>query len=151
IKPISNTVEILVTGLDAASFNLLASNFGLKSRTGKNIWKRTASHIFVALGSSFNILSSFFTSLRSCPATSFSEPASGNLGSSCSTTICFLSRDQPLGLFFSPLGFCKTFRTGSATGRVSKLSLFPDSGLAAWVLIGSSGATDLVFKLCGSA
>uniref|UniRef100_A0A4W6DKW0 Uncharacterized protein n=1 Tax=Lates calcarifer TaxID=8187 RepID=A0A4W6DKW0_LATCA len=147
IRPISNTVEIFVTGLDAASLSFLASNLGLKSSTGsryandgislsssfacsffsssllfnsiwcmmfslvENIWKRTASHIFVALGVSL--------------------PSSGNLGSSCSTTMCFLSRDQPLTFDFTPFGFCMTLRRGSAAGRDSSPSFFSDAGLTA--------------------
>uniref|UniRef100_A0A3Q4FXE1 Uncharacterized protein n=1 Tax=Neolamprologus brichardi TaxID=32507 RepID=A0A3Q4FXE1_NEOBR len=126
IRPISNTVEIFVTGLDAASLSFLASNFGLKSSTGnlyandgisfsssfspsffsssllfnsiwcmmfsleENIWKRTASHICVALGVSL-VWFSFWT-------------VSGNLGSACSTTMCVLSLDQPLALDFNPFG-----------------------------------------------
>uniref|UniRef100_A0A8C4HG42 Uncharacterized protein n=1 Tax=Dicentrarchus labrax TaxID=13489 RepID=A0A8C4HG42_DICLA len=147
IRPISKTVDIFVTGLEAASLSLFASNFGLKSSTGsrnanegisfissivssffstsllfnsiwcmmfslvENIWKRTASHIFVALGASLV----WFSSVRASGASlAFSSPISGNLGSSCSTTMCFLSRDQPLNLDFIPFGFCMALRSGSA-------------------------------------
>uniref|UniRef100_A0A672FSJ0 Uncharacterized protein n=1 Tax=Salarias fasciatus TaxID=181472 RepID=A0A672FSJ0_SALFA len=159
IRPISNTVEIFVTGLEAASFSFLASNFGLKSSTGiafssvfsvsllfssiwcmmfsleENIWKRTASHILTALGEplvsrsswapAFSPATSFclFPSLFLCSPASFSGSASGNLGSSCSTTMCFLRRDQPLALVFMPFGFGKTFRRGSAAGRGLSTSL----------------------------
>uniref|UniRef100_A0A3P9CGF7 Uncharacterized protein n=1 Tax=Maylandia zebra TaxID=106582 RepID=A0A3P9CGF7_9CICH len=163
IRPISNTVEIFVTGLDAASLSFLASNFGLKSSTGnlyandgisfsssfpssffsssllfnsiwcmmfsleENIWKRTASHICVALGESlvwfsFWVLgsspafSTVFVSFWSCPVTTFSEPVSGNLGSACSTTMCVLSLDQPLALDFNPFGFNMALRRDSPAG-----------------------------------
>uniref|UniRef100_A0A668TKV0 Uncharacterized protein n=1 Tax=Oreochromis aureus TaxID=47969 RepID=A0A668TKV0_OREAU len=150
ISPISNTVEIFVTGLDAASLSFLASNFGLNSSTGnlyandgisfsssffpsffsssllfnsiwcmmfsleENIWKRTASHICVALGVSL-VSFSFW-------------PVSGNLGSSCSTTMCFLSLDQPLALDFIPFGFNMALRRDSPAGRLSSLSFFSSPG-----------------------
>uniref|UniRef100_A0A3Q0S7D1 Uncharacterized protein n=1 Tax=Amphilophus citrinellus TaxID=61819 RepID=A0A3Q0S7D1_AMPCI len=172
IKPISNTVEIFVTGLDAASLSFLASNLGLKSSTGnryanegisfsssfpssffsvsllfnsiwcmmfsleENIWKRTASHICAALGVSLvwfsfwtlglspAFSSTVFISSWSLSMTSFSEPVSGNLGSSCSTTMCFLSRDQPLALDLTPFGFNMALRMGSAFGRLWSPSFF---------------------------
>nr|XP_040024164.1 uncharacterized protein LOC120812340 [Gasterosteus aculeatus aculeatus] len=91
----------------------------------ENIWKRTASHIFVATGGSLGRFSSgvtgssksisvgaFCASLCSGPAISFWDRISGNLGSSCSMTMCFLSRDQPLNLDFTPSGPCMTLRRG---------------------------------------
>uniref|UniRef100_A0A672QM49 Uncharacterized protein n=1 Tax=Sinocyclocheilus grahami TaxID=75366 RepID=A0A672QM49_SINGR len=143
MSPISKTVAIFVAGREAASLSRLASNRGLYRRTGKqcanvgissdifcsasiffcssvllasicciifslveNIWKRTASHIFAALGES--LLS--WLSVGS---------SSGNLGSSASTTICFLRRDQPLSFDFMPFGFCITFKRGSAVREES--------------------------------
>uniref|UniRef100_A0A3B4ZJT7 Uncharacterized protein n=1 Tax=Stegastes partitus TaxID=144197 RepID=A0A3B4ZJT7_9TELE len=149
IRPISNTVDIFVTGLDAASFSLLASNFGLKRSTGSRYANEgisfsssfvssafsssllTASHIFVALGVSLVWFSTFIS----------------------------LCRDQPLILDFSPFGFFMTLRRGSASGRVLlasfvssedsafsslTLSSVPDS--AAGTLI---GGTMLVFEPSG--
>uniref|UniRef100_A0A3P8ULT2 Uncharacterized protein n=1 Tax=Cynoglossus semilaevis TaxID=244447 RepID=A0A3P8ULT2_CYNSE len=97
MRPISNTVEILVTGLEAASFSFLASNLGLKSSTGSR-----CANAGTSLGLSF---SSFVFS---------SSLFSGNLGSSCSTTMCFLRRDHPLTFDFKPFDFCKTLRGSAA-------------------------------------
>nr|XP_029505142.1 uncharacterized protein LOC115120352 [Oncorhynchus nerka] len=200
MRPISNTVEILVSGLDAASLSLLASNFGLKRRTGRrwakdgisfpasfgcsflssslllasitciifslveNISKRRESHFFAALGGSSavtaatmslnNTFSSFFASPPSCSVTlavSFLGSDSVNIGGSSSTTMCFLSRDQPLSLdFIMPFGFWITLRRGSAAGKESFLSSFFSvngvvgadttfSGLASWLFFGLAG------------
>uniref|UniRef100_A0A673FX72 Uncharacterized protein n=1 Tax=Sinocyclocheilus rhinocerous TaxID=307959 RepID=A0A673FX72_9TELE len=83
----------------------------------ENIWKRTASHIFAALGESLlSWLSVGLASASDLFWTSFFDAgsSSGNLGSSASTTICFLRRDQPLSFDFMPFGFCITFKRGSA-------------------------------------
>ncbi|KAK0153783.1 Non-muscle caldesmon [Merluccius polli] len=176
IRPISNTVEIFVRGLDAASLNFLASNLGLKSRMGsrwanagisldssfvpslffssslllisiwcmmfslvENIWKRTASHILAPLGASWLDVSLFPSGFPSeglaspttgPPASSFfSSFPSGNLGSSCSTTMCFLRRDHPLNLDFIPFGFPRTLRRTCAAWDESSATWL--SGFAA--------------------
>uniref|UniRef100_A0A3Q3A2A6 Uncharacterized protein n=1 Tax=Kryptolebias marmoratus TaxID=37003 RepID=A0A3Q3A2A6_KRYMA len=154
IRPISKTVEILVTGLDAASLSFLASNLGLKSSTGSlyanegisfdsfflssffsssllfnSIWCMIqASHIFVALGAS-SVRFSFW-------------PISGNLGSSCSTTMCFLSLDHPVILDFRPFGFCITLRRDSGAGGISS-----DSFFSLWDLFAEVVSSFLCFSL----
>uniref|UniRef100_A0A3B3X3I7 Uncharacterized protein n=1 Tax=Poecilia mexicana TaxID=48701 RepID=A0A3B3X3I7_9TELE len=129
IRPISNTTEIFDTGLEAASFSFLASNLGLKSNTGSlnanegtsfcsllfssffSSSLLTASHILVAFGVSMSL-----------------EPVSGNFGSSCSTTMCFFSRNHPLGFDFMPFDFCITLRRDAAAAGESSVPFL--SGLS---------------------
>uniref|UniRef100_A0A3Q3XFA5 Uncharacterized protein n=1 Tax=Mola mola TaxID=94237 RepID=A0A3Q3XFA5_MOLML len=137
IRPISKTVEIFVTGRDAASLSFfandgtsLSSSFFCFSSIWcmmfslvENIWKRTASHIFVAcLSPAFS--PAFVTAPWACLMASSWEPVSGNMGSSCSTTMCFLSRDHPLTLDFIPFGLSG----GSAPGRDSLGSSLSGAG-----------------------
>uniref|UniRef100_A0A3Q2P6K5 Uncharacterized protein n=1 Tax=Fundulus heteroclitus TaxID=8078 RepID=A0A3Q2P6K5_FUNHE len=110
IRPISNTTEIFVTGLDAASFSFLASNLGLKSNTGSLNANEGISFCSSLFSSLFSSSLFFFSSLWSCPGTSACKPASGNVGSSCSTTMCFFSRDHPLIFDFIPFVLCMTLR-----------------------------------------
>uniref|UniRef100_A0A3P8TDZ4 Uncharacterized protein n=1 Tax=Amphiprion percula TaxID=161767 RepID=A0A3P8TDZ4_AMPPE len=138
IRPISNTVEIFVTGLDAASLSFLASNFGLKRSTGSLFSSSllTASHIFVATGVSLVWFSPWTAGLSLALSSTFSSSffisfISGNWGSSCSTTMCFLSRDQPLTLDFTPFGFCMTSRRGFTSGMVLLASFVSSEDLTA--------------------
>uniref|UniRef100_A0A8C5FVM9 Uncharacterized protein n=1 Tax=Gadus morhua TaxID=8049 RepID=A0A8C5FVM9_GADMO len=180
IRPISNTVEIFVRGLDAASLSFLASNLGLNSRMGsrwakagisldssfvspsffssslllssiwcmmfslvENIWKRTAFHIMAPFGASLLNLSlslagfpsegfpsEGIASATTCPTASsfFPSAPSGNLGSSCSTTMCFLRRDHPLSLDFNPFGFPRALNRTCAAWE-GPLSSFPLLGV----------------------
>uniref|UniRef100_A0A3B3V3M4 Uncharacterized protein n=1 Tax=Poecilia latipinna TaxID=48699 RepID=A0A3B3V3M4_9TELE len=90
----------------------------------ENIWKRSASHIFSALGPSLFCITSWFISwsaggmsimlsvIPSLPigVTKGLSTGSGNLGSSGSTTMCFLSLVHPLSFPLRPfsfwVGFC---------------------------------------------
>uniref|UniRef100_A0A3B3WM69 Uncharacterized protein n=1 Tax=Poecilia mexicana TaxID=48701 RepID=A0A3B3WM69_9TELE len=71
----------------------------------ENIWKRSASHIFSALGPSLFCITSWFISWSAGLSM-----GSGNLGSSGSTTMCFLSLVHPLSFPLRPfsfwVGFC---------------------------------------------
>uniref|UniRef100_A0A3B4UY39 Uncharacterized protein n=1 Tax=Seriola dumerili TaxID=41447 RepID=A0A3B4UY39_SERDU len=138
IRPISNTVDIFVTGLDAASLSFLASNFGLKSSTGSRNANEGISFTSSFISSVFSSSLLFTSHILPGLLSAFSSPISGNLGSSCSTTMCFLSRDQPLGLSFTPFGFCMTLRRGSAAGRDLSPSFFSSTDLTA-------GAAELGF------
>uniref|UniRef100_A0A3B3V3E7 Uncharacterized protein n=1 Tax=Poecilia latipinna TaxID=48699 RepID=A0A3B3V3E7_9TELE len=130
IRPISNTTEIFDTGLEAASFSFLASNLGLKSNTGSlnanegtsfcsllfssffSSSLLTASHILVAFGVSMSL--------------GVTKPVSGNFGSSCSTTMCFFSRNHPLGFDFMPFDFCMTLRRDAAAAGESLVPFLSD-------------------------
>uniref|UniRef100_A0A672YCW1 Uncharacterized protein n=1 Tax=Sphaeramia orbicularis TaxID=375764 RepID=A0A672YCW1_9TELE len=98
IRPRSNTAAIFVSGFSAASLSFLASNRGLYSKMGRRLTKDGTS-VGWSLAASFLSEVPFLLLICSPPA------LSGNLGSSGSTTMCFLSRVHPLSLPFRPLGF----------------------------------------------
>uniref|UniRef100_A0A3Q1GQ73 Uncharacterized protein n=1 Tax=Acanthochromis polyacanthus TaxID=80966 RepID=A0A3Q1GQ73_9TELE len=165
IRPISNTVEIFVTGLDAASLSFLANEgISFSSCFVSSVFSSsllTASHIFVAMGVSLVWFSPWTSGL----SLALSSLKSGNWGSSCSTTMCFLSRDQPLTLDFTPFGFCITLRRGSASGMVllasfvssEDLTVEADSAFPCFILfsvpdsaaVSLIGAAMLVFESSG--
>uniref|UniRef100_A0AAY5JWB5 Uncharacterized protein n=1 Tax=Esox lucius TaxID=8010 RepID=A0AAY5JWB5_ESOLU len=108
---------------------------------------------------SFNdTFSSFFASPPSCSVSlevSFLESDSWERGGSSSTTMCFLSRDQPLSFdFIMPFGFWITLRRGSAAGRESFLlsvncvvEVNTDfSSLASWLSFGLARTAPTVFS-----
>uniref|UniRef100_A0A4W3ILN3 Uncharacterized protein n=1 Tax=Callorhinchus milii TaxID=7868 RepID=A0A4W3ILN3_CALMI len=82
-----STLAILFSGLAAASFSFLASNRGLKRRSGRRLVNGVACGCFVP----FSWMASHIFVARSS--------GSGNCGGSSSTTMCFLRRLQPL-IFF---------------------------------------------------
>uniref|UniRef100_A0A3B3RBI7 Uncharacterized protein n=1 Tax=Paramormyrops kingsleyae TaxID=1676925 RepID=A0A3B3RBI7_9TELE len=127
ISPNSNTVNIFVVGLEAASFSFLRNtNDGISS-------------VFLAVFSSSLLLAFicyskpgsvgfFCPSVFSSWSTSFldSDSGSGNFGSSGSTTMCFLSLDQALTLDFKPFVFGIVFGKPSPSGSdLSPVPLFP--------------------------
>uniref|UniRef100_A0A3B4YTL5 Uncharacterized protein n=1 Tax=Stegastes partitus TaxID=144197 RepID=A0A3B4YTL5_9TELE len=147
ISPRSKTAAILVSGFSAASFSFLASNRGLYSKIGRRLTKEGTSAGFSLedffVSGSFLLLwicaSHIFNALGPCLAS-----ASGNCGSSGSTTMCFFSRLHPLSLAFRPLGFWTAF--GSAGDEVvsalTALSAVEDAVDVADFVEGSAMYTD---------
>uniref|UniRef100_A0A8C2GET1 Uncharacterized protein n=1 Tax=Cyprinus carpio TaxID=7962 RepID=A0A8C2GET1_CYPCA len=133
MSPISKTVAIFVAGREAASFSRLASNRGLYRRIGKRCANVGISSVFFCSASIFFCSSVLLASICLLAGMSFfdEDSASGNLGSSASTTMCFLRRDQPLSFDFMPFGFCITFKRGSAVREEpsSPSSFFSTAGL----------------------
>uniref|UniRef100_A0A3Q3W5C9 Uncharacterized protein n=1 Tax=Mola mola TaxID=94237 RepID=A0A3Q3W5C9_MOLML len=119
ISPISNTVAILVSGLSAASLSFLASKRGQYNNIGKRLTKDGTS-VWLSLEAFLSSESFLLTLICS---DGLSSPFSGNLGSSCSTTMCFFSRVHPLSLPFRPFPFSAAL--GSADELVvSAFSVF---------------------------